>query len=189
MLAHVLSCAVIGLDGVIIDIEVDFGQGLPHMAIVGLPDEAVKESRERVYSAIKNANLAYPRKPITVNLAPASVRKEGPSFDLPIAVGVLIAGEQINQEEIEGALVVGELSLDGSVRHVRGVLAIAATARQEGFKRLYVPATDAAEAALIPDLEVIPIGSLAELYAHLTGEQPIPPAQTEPVALSDPPSA
>ncbi len=189
MLAHVLSCAVIGLDGVIIDIEVDFGQGLPHMAIVGLPDEAVKESRERVYSAIKNANLAYPRKPITVNLAPASVRKEGPSFDLPIAVGVLIAGEQINQEEIEGALVVGELSLDGSVRHVRGVLAIAATARQEGFKRLYVPATDAAEAALIPDLEVIPIGSLAELYAHLTGEQPIPPAQTKPVALSDPPAA
>lgn len=189
MLAHVLSCAVIGLDGVIIDIEVDFGQGLPHMAIVGLPDEAVKESRERVYSAIKNANLAYPRKPITVNLAPASVRKEGPSFDLPIAVGVLIAGEQINQEEIEGALVVGELSLDGSVRHVRGVLAIAATARQEGFKRLYVPATDAAEAALIPDLEVIPIGSLAELYAHLTGEQPIAPAQTVPVALSDPPAA
>jgi len=117
------------------------------------------------------------------------VRKEGPSFDLPIAVGVLIAGEQINQEEIEGALVVGELSLDGSVRHVRGVLAIAATARQEGFKRLYVPATDAAEAALIPNLEVIPIGSLAELYAHLTGEQPIAPAQTEPVALSDPPSA
>lgn len=189
MLAHVLSCAVIGLDGVIIDIEVDFGQGLPHMAIVGLPDEAVKESRERVYSAIKNANLAYPRKPITVNLAPASVRKEGPSFDLPIAVGVLIAGEQINQEEIEGALVVGELSLDGSVRHVRGVLAIAATARQEGFKRLYVPATDAAEAALIPDLEVIPIGSLAELYSHLTGEQPIALAQTVPVALSDPPSA
>jgi len=189
MLAHVLSCAVIGLDGVIIDIEVDFGQGLPHMAIVGLPDEAVKESRERVYSAIKNANLAYPRKPITVNLAPASVRKEGPSFDLPIAVGVLIAGEQINQEEIEGALVVGELSLDGSVRHVRGVLAIAATARQEGFKRLYVPATDAAEAALIPDLKVIPIGSLAELYAHLTGEQPIAPAKTMPVALSDPPVA
>ena len=115
MLAHVLSCGVIGLDGVIIDIEVDFGQGLPHMAIVGLPDEAVKESRERVYSAIKNANLAYPRKPITVNLAPASVRKEGPSFDLPIAVGVLIAGEQINQEEIEGALVVGELVAPGGV--------------------------------------------------------------------------
>jgi magnesium chelatase family protein len=189
MLAHVLSCAVIGLDGVIIDIEVDFGQGLPHMAIVGLPDEAVKESRERVYSAIKNANLAYPRKPLTVNLAPASVRKEGPSFDLPIALGVLIAGEQVSQEEVDGSLIVGELSLDGSVRHVRGVLAIAATARQEGFKRLYVPATDAAEAALIPDLEVIPIGSLAELYAHLTGEQPIAPAQTVPVALSDPPAA
>jgi len=189
MLAHVLSCAVIGLDGVIIDIEVDFGQGLPHMAIVGLPDEAVKESRERVYSAIKNADLAYPRKPLTVNLAPASVRKEGPSFDLPIALGVLIAGEQINQEDVDGSLIVGELSLDGSVRHVRGVLAVAATARQEGFKRLYVPAADAAEAALIPDLEVIPVSTLAELYAHLTGERPIPPAKAEPVTLADPPAA
>ena len=132
MLAHVFSCAVIGLDGVIIDIEVDFGQGLPHMAIVGLPDEAVKESRERVYSAIKNADLAYPRKALTVNLAPASVRKEGPSFDLPIALGVLIAGEQVSPEQIEGALVIGELSLDGSVRHVRGMLAVSAAARQAG---------------------------------------------------------
>ncbi len=101
MLAHVFSCAVIGLDGVIIDIEVDFGQGLPHMAIVGLPDEAVKESRERVYSAIKNADLAYPRKALTVNLAPASVRKEGPSFDLPIALGVLIAAEQVSQSKLK----------------------------------------------------------------------------------------
>ncbi len=101
MLDYVFSCAVIGLDGVIIDIEVDFGQGLPHMAIVGLPDEAVKESRERVYSAIKNADLAYPRKALTVNLAPISVRKEGPSFDLPIALGVLIAAEQVSQSKLK----------------------------------------------------------------------------------------
>ena len=108
MLAHVYSCAVIGLEGVIIDVEVDYGPGQPHMAIVGLPDEAVKESRERVYSAIKNADLAYPRQPLTVNLAPASVRKEGPFFDLPIAIGVLITGEQVSPESIDGALIIGE---------------------------------------------------------------------------------
>ncbi|MEN6554846.1 MAG: YifB family Mg chelatase-like AAA ATPase [Anaerolineaceae bacterium] len=186
MLAHVFSCAVIGLDGVVIDIEVDFGQGLPHMAIVGLPDEAVKESRERVYSAIKNADLAYPRKALTVNLAPASVRKEGPSFDLPIALGVLIAGEQVSQEQIEGALVIGELSLDGSVRHVRGMLAVAAAARQAGFKSLFVPAEDAPEAALIPDITVYPVASFAGLYLHLIGEQPLTPAAAVPFSPQSP---
>ena len=175
MLAHVYSCAVIGLEGVIIDIEVDYGQGGPHMAIVGLPDEAVKESRERVYSAIKNADLAYPRQPLTVNLAPASVRKEGPFFDLPIAIGVLITGEQIAPESIEGALIIGELSLDGSVRHVRGVLAVAAQARKDGYKRLFVPACDAAEATLIPDIEVYPVNTLRELVDHLVGEELIKP--------------
>ena len=152
MLARVYSCAVIGLDGVVVEVEVDYGQGLPKMSIVGLPDEAVKESRERVFSAIKNAGLSYPRKPLTVNLAPASVRKEGPSFDLPIALGVLVTEELVAPEALESALVVGELSLDGTVRHVRGVLAMAALARQEGYRRLFVPAADAAEAALIPDL-------------------------------------
>lgn len=175
MLAHVYSCTVIGLEGVIIDIEVDYGQGMPHMAIVGLPDEAVKESRERVYSAIKNADLAYPRQPLTVNLAPASVRKEGPFFDLPIAIGVLITGEQIAPESIEGALIIGELSLDGSVRHVRGVLAVAAQARKDGYKRLFVPACDAAEATLIPDIEVYPVNTLRELVDHLVGEEFIKP--------------
>jgi len=170
-LAHVYSCAVIGLEGVVIDIEVDYGQGLPHMAIVGLPDEAVRESRERVYSAIKNADLAYPRQPLTVNLAPAFVRKEGPFFDLPIAFGVLITGEQIAPESIEDALIIGELSLDGSVRHVRGVLAVAAQARKDGYKRLFVPACDAAEATLIPDIEVYPVNTLRELVDHLVGEE------------------
>lgn len=183
MLAHVFSCAVIGLDGVLIDIEVDYGQGLPHMAIVGLPDEAVKESRERVYSAIKNASLVYPRKPLTVNLAPASVRKEGPSFDLPIAVGVLVTAEQIPPESIDGALIVGELSLDGSVRHVRGILAAAALARSEGYKRIFVPAIDAPEAALIPEIEVFPVETLNALWRHLNGEEQIPvyqPIEPEP---------
>lgn len=176
MLATVNSCAVIGLDGVIVEVEVDTGPGLPGMVIVGLPDTGVQESRERVQSAIKNAGLAYPRKRMTVNLAPASVRKEGPSYDLPIALGVLAAAEQVPLEALEGCLVIGELSLDGTVRHVSGVLPMAAMARSEGFKKVYVPACDAAEAALIPELEVIAVKSLGDLVAHLNGLQLIPPS-------------
>ncbi len=183
MLARVFSCAVIGLDGVIVEVEVDFGQGLPHMAIVGLPDAAVQESRERVFSAIKNAGLIYPRRALTVNLAPASVRKEGPAYDLPIALGVLIATDQLMQEQLDGSLVIGELSLDGTVRHVRGVLPMAAMARQEGYQRVFVPQMDAAEAALIPDLEIIPVSSLAALYAHLSGDVPISPVPQ--IAIED----
>ena len=183
MLARVFSCAVIGLDGVIVEVEVDFGQGLPHMAIVGLPDAAVQESRERVFSAIKNAGLIYPRRALTVNLAPASVRKEGPAYDLPIALGVLMATDQLMQEQLDGSLVIGELSLDGTVRHVRGVLPMAAMARQEGYQRVFVPQMDAAEAALIPDLEIIPVSSLAALYAHLSGDVPISPVP--PIAIED----
>jgi len=175
MLSRVYSCAVIGLEGIIVEVEVDTAQGLPGMAIVGLPDAAVQESRERVQAAIKNAGLMYPRKRLVVNLAPASVRKEGPAYDLPIALGVLITGEQLPPESAEGSLVVGELSLDGSVRHARGVLPMAAVAREQGFKRIFVPEVDAVEAALIPDLEVIPVSSLAALYTHLSGEIPIPP--------------
>ena len=175
MLARVYSCAVIGLEGVVVEVEVDTGPGLPGIIIVGLPDAAVQESRERVQSAVKNAGLIYPRKRVTVNLAPAAVRKEGPAYDLPIALGVLVASEQIPAEALDGSLVIGELSLDGSVRHVRGVLPMAAVAREQGFQRVFVPQVDAAEASLIPGLEVIPAASLAELYAHLTGEQRVPP--------------
>ena len=175
MLARVFSCAVIGLDGSIVEVEVDAGVGLPGMDLVGLPDAAVQESRQRVQAAIKNANLTYPRYRLVVNLAPATVRKAGPTYDLPIAVGVLIMQGLLPQSTVDGALVVGELSLDGSVRHARGVLPMAAAARREGYHRMFVPSSDAAEAALIPDLEVIPVASLAELYAHLTGECRITP--------------
>ena len=169
MLARIFACEVIGLEGIIVEVEVDTTQGLPGMVIVGLPDTAVQESRERVQSAIKNAGLEYPRKRVTVNLAPASIRKEGPSYDLPIALGVLAATGQIPLARLEGSLVIGELSLDGSVRHVRGVLPMAALARQQGFQTIFVPESDAAEAALIPDLTVIPVASLAALYGYLTG--------------------
>jgi len=154
-------------------VEVDTSRGLPSFAIVGLPDAAVQESRERVQAAVKNAGLVFPRQRLTVNLAPAALPKEGPAYDLPIALGALAASGQLMPEWVEGALVVGELSLDGSVRHVRGVLLMAALARREKFGRLFVPAEDAAEAALIPGIEVIPVGSLTALVNHLSGVVPV----------------
>jgi len=174
MLARVFSCAMIGLDGVVVEVEVDYTSGFPGMTIVGLPDAAVQESRERVQAAVRNAGVPFPRKRLVVNLAPASVRKEGPAYDLPIALGVLIFTGMLPPETAEGTMVVGELSLDGSVRHARGVLPMAATARQAGFKRIVVLEADAREAALIPDLEVIPISSLAVLFNHLSGRTPVP---------------
>jgi magnesium chelatase family protein len=175
MLARVFSCAVVGLEGVVVEVEVDYTQGMPGMTVVGLPDVAVQESRERVQAAVRNAGVPFPRQRLVVNLAPASVRKEGPSYDLPIALGVLIYTGMLPAGCAEEMLVVGELSLDGAVRHTRGILPMAATARAKGFWRLVVPAVDAAEAALIPDLEVLPVASLAQLYQHLSGRQLIPP--------------
>jgi len=175
VLAKIHAAAIVGLEGAIVEVEVDTSRGLPSFTIVGLPDTAVQESRERVQAAVKNAGLVFPRQRVTVNLAPAALRKEGPAYDLPIALGVLVASEQVLAEWLEGALVVGELSLDGSVRHVRGVLPMAALARQEGISRLMVPAVNAAEAALMPDVEVIPVESLTDLVNHLSGVVPIRP--------------
>ena len=169
MLAKVHSCAIVGLEGAVVEVEVDTSRGLPSFTIVGLPDTAVQESRERVQAAVKNAGFVFPRQRVTVNLAPAALRKEGPAYDLPIALGVLIASSQILPEWLEGALAVGELSLDGSLRHVRGILPMAALAKDEGFKRILVPQSDAAEAALIPDLEVLPVESLTTLINHFSG--------------------
>jgi magnesium chelatase family protein len=183
MLARVYSCAVIGLEGVVVEVEVDTTSGFPGMTIVGLPDAAVQESRERVQAAVKNAGVAFPRKRLVVNLAPAAVRKEGPFYDLPIAVGVLIFTGVLPAGAADGMLVVGELSLDGTVRHASGVLPMAATARQAGFKRIVVPQADAPEAALIPGLEVIPVASLAQLYNHLSGREIIPPQPVSEVKV------
>ena len=177
MLARVFSCAVVGLDGVIVEVEVDYTNGLPGMTIVGLPDAAVQESRERVQTAVKNAGLHFPRHRIVVNLAPASVRKEGPAYDLPIALGVIILSGRLPFEVLEDTLVIGELSLDGILRHTRGILPMAAAARANGFKRMVVPEIDAAEAALIPDLEIVPVQTLAQLYDHLTSRHLIEPYQ------------
>lgn len=160
-------------------VEVDTSRGLPAFTIVGLPDTAVQESRERVKSAVKNAGFTFPRNRVTVNLAPANLRKEGPAYDLPIAVGVLIATGQLAPDGLDGCMLMGELSLDGSLRHIRGVLPMAALAQRQGFERVYVPQVDAPEAALIPDLEVVPVPSLTELVNHLTGVVPLKPYDGE----------
>jgi magnesium chelatase family protein len=187
MLARVYSCAVIGLEGVIVEVEVDATQGLPGTDIVGLPDKAVQESRSRVQTAVKNARLRYPRERIVVNLAPASVRKEGPAYDLPIAIGVLLMQGLIPPNCLDDALVIGEMSLEGTVRHARGILPMAACARQNGFKRIFVPAADAPEAALIPDIKVYPVLSLHDLYLHVIKQQPIGiQAHTEAEAVEGP---
>jgi magnesium chelatase family protein len=175
MLAKVHSCAIVGLEGAIIEVEVDTSRGLPSFTIVGLPDTAVQESRERVQAAVKNAGLVFPRQRVTVNLAPASLRKEGPAYDLPIALGALIASEQIQPDPLQDSIAVGELSLDGSLRHVRGILPMVALARDEGYARAFIPKIDAAEGALIPGIEVIPVGSLTELVNHLSDVVPIKP--------------
>ena len=175
MLSTIYSCAVVGLDGEIIQVEVDYNpHGMPAFTVVGLQDTAVQESRERVRAAIRNSGLQFPSKRYTVNLAPANLRKEGPAYDLPMAIGVLASTDQVPLEKLVGAIFVGELSLDGSVRHVGGILPIAHSARQEGFECIYVPEEDAPQAALVPDIDVIPVRSLGHLVEHLYELQPIP---------------
>jgi magnesium chelatase family protein len=186
MLAKVTSCAVVGLDGVLIQVEIDISNGLPSMTIVGLPDAAVQESRERVRAAIKNSGLPFPRERVTVNLAPADIRKAGPAYDLPIAVGILLAWEQI-YGDVSQAIVMGELSLDGGVRHVSGVLPMASLAKQAGFTTLFVPAEDAAEASLIEGLTVYPIEALLQLVDHLTGHKKLSPYEANYSLDGEPP--
>ena len=172
MLAKSKTCAVVGLDGFIVEVEVDISPGLPAFNIVGLPDTAVQEARERVRAAIRNSGSEFPMRRITVNLAPADLPKAGPAYDLPIAMAILVSTGQVS-ELPDSALFLGELSLDGSLRHTSGVLPMVVVARDEGFKVVYVPASDASEAALVEGIEVVPVESLAELAAHVRGDAPI----------------
>ncbi|PJF35550.1 MAG: magnesium chelatase [Candidatus Thermofonsia Clade 1 bacterium] len=176
MLAHVLSGAVFGIEGIKITIEVDYNsRSVAGFTIVGLPGTAVQESRERVRAAIKNIGCEFPMRRFTVNLAPADIRKEGPSFDLPIAIGVLVATEQLRADQIADSMFIGELALDGKLRHVCGAINLALLAKQEGIRKIYVPVEDAPEAAQIDGVEVFPVPSLGHLVEHLFGMQPIPP--------------
>ncbi|MCE5315420.1 MAG: YifB family Mg chelatase-like AAA ATPase [Armatimonadota bacterium] len=176
MLAQILSSAVNGIDAYLIEVEVDITPALPSFTIVGLPDAAVRESIERVRAAIKNCGLEFPSRRITINLAPADVRKEGPSFDLPIAVGILAATGQVDAEFVKDCVIVGELSLDGAVRTVSGVLPIALNARERKMKRMIVPAQNVKEAAIVGDVDVYPVNTLTEVVQLLNEPNHMLPA-------------
>jgi magnesium chelatase family protein len=179
MLARVASATVIGIEAAPIDVEVDFAVGLPGCHIVGLPDAGVKEGRIRIRGALENSGFKLPSRRITVNLAPADLRKDGAAFDMPIAVGMLCAAGVVAPEQVQGAVFVGELALDGSVRPVRGVLPIAAWARRERTGRLFVPLANAPEAAAAADgCAVVGVAGVSELVATLTGVAPVAIAQS-----------
>ncbi len=176
MLAKSQTCAVMGLDGFIVQVEVDISNGLPVFNVVGLPDTAVQEARERVRAALRNSGCEFPMRRITVNLAPADLKKAGPAYDLPIAVGILLSSGQIYLPD-EPSLFLGELSLDGSLRHTNGVLPMVSVARDQGFSAVYVPTADAEEAALVEGIQVYPTPTLAALVSHLLGETAIRPLE------------
>jgi magnesium chelatase family protein len=163
MLAKVQSGAVIGVDAYVVDVEVDITQGLPTFATVGLPEAAVRESKERVKAAIKNSGYAFPADRITVNLAPADTKKEGTGFDLPIALGILAATGLVDRGSCKGHLFIGELALDGLIRPVRGVLPMAITAKALGYEGIFLPIENAHEAAVVEGVRIYPIESLFNL--------------------------
>lgn len=177
MLARAHSGALVGIDALKVEVEVDMALGLPYFNLVGLPDSAVRESKVRVLSALKNAGFELPQKRITVNLGPAALRKEGPAFELPIALGVLAAAGLMPEPPLANYLFAGELSLDGAVKPVRGVLALALLARQLRLPGVMVPRPNAAEASVVNGLEVIAIDQLREAVAHLAGLAPLSPFQ------------
>lgn len=170
MLAKINSSALMGINGYNVSVEVDISQGLPSFDIVGLPDNAVKESKERVRTAVKNSGFEFPVKKITVNLAPANTKKEGPAFDLPIAIGILACIGNIRESDIADSIIIGELSLDGSVRPVDGVLPMVYSAFENGFKKCYVPVENSGEAALVKGIDVIAVESIAD-FAEIVNKE------------------
>ena len=172
MSSKILSAAVVGLDAELIEVEADISNNpLGAFIIVGLPDTAVSESRERVRSAIKNSGFNFPKRKVTVNLAPADLKKQGPSYDLPIAISILTTTKRINRDNFDNLLFVGELALNGELRPVNGLLPIAIKAKHTGIATIFVPAANAAEAKLVKEIEVIPINNLRELVSHLEGNE------------------
>ena len=183
MLAKVKTAAVVGLEGHPVDVEVDISSGLPAMTIVGLPDAAVQEARERVRAAIRNSGFNFPMKRIVVNLAPADLKKAGPAYDLPIAVAILLSSEQVSADSSR-SIFLGELSLDGSLRHTNGILPMVALAREEDIDTILVPEVDAGEAAMIEGVRIIPIASLVQLVGYLRGEITIPEYKADAAELT-----
>ena len=183
MLSKVCSAALNGIEAYPVEVEVNSGWGDTIVVIVGLPDAAVKESRDRVSTALSNSGFKFPMGRTTINLAPADVKKEGPSFDLPIALGILAASEQIETDQLDNFVTVGELALTGGVRPCKGVLPVALRAKADGKTGVLVPAENAAEAAVVDGLQVIPVQNLREAAQFLEGEIKITPTKVDVVKL------
>lgn len=182
MVARVITVAPIGFEGSLIEVESDASKSLPSLQIVGLGNKAIDEAKERVRSAITNSLLDFPKKRITINLAPAELPKDGAHYDVPIALAILCVSGQIRQKELDDAVYAGELALDGTLRPIKGTINIAEAAAKHHFKRLFIPAANADQASLIGNLEIIPISSLKQLYLHLKGEVLIAPYVRGPKA-------
>ena len=189
MLAKVMSSAVIGIEAYVVEVEVDISHGLPSYATVGLPEGAVRESKERVKAAINNSGYDFPSDRITVNLAPADIKKEGSAFDLPMALGILAASGLVERNGLSSHLFVGELSLDGLLRPVKGILPMAIAARNLGYQGIYLPGENAAEAGVVDGIGVYPAGTLAEVVEALRGTDMIAPFTVRAEELFQPPES
>lgn len=183
MLAQIHSCGLVGIQGTIVTVEIDVAAGVPSQVLVGLPDAGVKEAKERVYSAIKNSGYKYPMKRITINLAPADLKKEGPAYDLPIALGLLIGSEQLSPEHLADYVIFGELSLSGEIKGVNGALPMVLAARKKGYKSVLLPADNVGEAAVVDGIDVYPVTTIAEAVGHLSGQVPVAPRRMDIQAL------
>jgi len=179
MLAKVLSSAVIGIDAYVVEVEVDIAHGLPSFSTVGLPEGAVRESKERVKAAIKNSGYHFPSDRITVNLAPADIKKEGTAFDLPMALGILAATGLIEKADYADHIFLGELALDGMIRPVKGVLSMAIAARDLGLKGIFLPAENANEAAVVDGIPIFPVKTLSQVISSLKGAVKVSPVQSK----------
>ncbi|MGH7465733.1 MAG: magnesium chelatase domain-containing protein, partial [Longimicrobiales bacterium] len=184
MLAHLISGAVLGVDAYLVRVEVDLGRGLPCINVVGLPENAVREGRERVFAALHNEGFTVPPRRITINLAPADIPKSGSAYDLPLALGILGAAGELGHAALDRTCVVGELGLDGSVRPVRGVLSIAARCRAEGIRTLMCPPANAAEACVVDGLEVLAVPHLGAAVDHLRRFALLPPYTAAPACAA-----
>jgi len=179
VLAKVLSSALIGIDAILVDVEVDLAPGLPAFATVGLPDGAVKESKDRVRAALKNSGYDFPARRITANLAPADIKKEGAAYDLPISIGILAATGVVKATRLQDYTLLGELSLDGGLKSIRGALSMAVAAKRAGLKGIVLPAENAPEAAVVEGLEIIGATTLAQVVEFLSGREAIEPCRVD----------
>lgn len=184
MTARVFSATSLGFEGKLIEVECDSSNGLPGLLIVGLGNKAIDEAKERVRSAIKNTSLEFPRKRITINLAPADLPKDGSHFDLPIALALLVVSGQVKAESLDGTVAAGELALDGNLRPVRGIIHFAETAKKNGHSNILVPVENVAQASLVQGINVLPAKSLRDVYLHLTGQLVIKPASHKPPQIT-----